>query len=114
MSWKGKILLITFLLYIAQPQNIFPNLLPSVVLVIAKTTLLYVPVESSSKQPGPWETDPRTKTKMAVQEIRQNLFNCYMDLGLNQQKVKFFKSCISEGLIPKGLKGKFKYFVYLF
>jgi hypothetical protein len=30
-----------------------------------------------------------------------------MDLGLNQQKVKFFKSCISEALIPKGLKGKF-------
>ena len=28
-------------------------------------------------------------------------------MGLIRQKLKFFESCLSEGLIPKGLRGTF-------
>ena len=30
-----------------------------------------------------------------------------LNVGLIRQKLKFFESCLSEGLIPKGLRGTF-------
>ena len=44
---------------------------------------------------------------MAMQREKQNLCNQFMELGLIQQKVKFFESCLSEGLMPNGLRGTF-------
>ena len=44
---------------------------------------------------------------MVIQEISQNLCKVYLELGNVKQKVKFLNSCVSQGLIPKGLISKF-------
>ena len=44
---------------------------------------------------------------MAMQRIRQDFSKNSLELGLIQQKVTFFESCVSEGLMPKGLRGTF-------
>ena len=46
-------------------------------------------------------------TRMAMQKMKEDLCGNYLDLGLIQQKLKFFESCVSEGLIPKGFRGSF-------
>ena len=46
-------------------------------------------------------------TNMAMQRTRQDFGKNSLELGLIQQKVRFFESCVSEGLMPKGLRGTF-------
>ena len=49
----------------------------------------------------------RLNTKMAMQRIIEGLCSNYLDLGLIQEKLKFFESCVSEGLMPNGFRGPF-------
>jgi hypothetical protein len=44
---------------------------------------------------------------MAMQDIKQELSRKFKDLKLQKENEKFFKSCISEGLIPRGFQGNF-------
>ena len=93
-------------------------MLPSEVLVCVQILLLYFPLELPSEHPGPWEAYPKLcrqnhcreseeEEDMAMQEIRQQLCKNYLDLGLLQQNLKFFECCVSEGLVPNGLRGTF-------
>ena len=45
--------------------------------------------------------------EMAIQETRAKLFKSFNELGKQQQINKFLFSCISEGLMPKGLRFNF-------
>ena len=44
---------------------------------------------------------------MAIQEVRDQLYQQFQILGKIQQNNKFLFSCISEGLIPSGLTFNF-------
>ena len=42
-----------------------------------------------------------------VQEIRAQMLRYFGELGSLQQNNRFLRSCISEGMIPKGLRVNF-------
>ena len=44
---------------------------------------------------------------MAIQGLKTQMFRCFNDLEYTRQNNHFLHSCISEGLIPKGLKVTF-------
>ena len=44
---------------------------------------------------------------MAIQEIRTQLVKVFNELGQLQQTNKFFFTCMSEGLMPKGFQMNF-------
>ena len=50
---------------------------------------------------------------MAIQEIRNQIQNSFQLLAKIEQNNKFLNSCISEGLIPKGLTINFQLAKYV-
>ena len=67
-------------------------------------------------QPGPWETLPelfKIFTMMAIQEIEDQLHQSFKSLGKLKENNQFLFSCISEGMIPSGLKLNFNLAKYV-
>ena len=50
---------------------------------------------------------------MQIQEIRALMYECFNELGRIQQNNKFMYSCMSEGVIPKGLRVQFQLAKYV-
>ena len=42
-----------------------------------------------------------------IQAMRAQMLRCFRELGSLQQNNRFLRSCISEGMIPKGLRVNF-------
>ena len=73
--------------------------------------------DSSSVLPGPWEEVIQNRAgfilqlerNMAGQNIGlvRNLSTNFVNLRTELEENKFFRCCISEGLLPKGLRSKF-------
>ena len=68
-------------------------------------------LKSTSSLPGPWESHtshPSNTSNMAqIQEIRTQLLQNFKQLAHLKQQNKFMYSCMSEGLLPKGLQISF-------